>query len=80
MLRDETSGTVDWTQKSYDITGTHTLMWEYEKESGDSNGSDGGWVDYLTGTGETSPSDRQTTESVYDPSGRSRLLTIDDGG
>jgi hypothetical protein len=74
-------GTVDGTQTSYTITGagTHTLMWEYEKDSGD-DGSDGGWVDYLTRTGETSPSDRQTTESVYDPSGRSRLLTIDDGG
>jgi YD repeat-containing protein len=27
-------------------------------------------VDYLTRTGETSPADGQTAESVYDPSGR----------
>jgi hypothetical protein len=65
-------GTMDWMQKSYSISGsgTHTLMWEYEKDSGDSNGSGYGWVDYLTRTGETSPADRQTAESVCDPSGR----------
>ena len=40
------SGTVVWTQVSYDITnvGEHTLAWRYTKDNSASNGDDCGWV------------------------------------
>ncbi len=71
VLQDEISGEVDWTQKSYNIDGEslHTLMWEYEKDSSGSDGSDCGWVDYLTWSGDTQPS-WEIVEYVYDPAGR----------
>jgi len=42
------SGTVSWTQVSYNISaGTHTLKWSYTKDSSVSSGSDCGWIDKL---------------------------------
>ncbi|MBT7105751.1 hypothetical protein HN933_02775 [Candidatus Woesearchaeota archaeon] len=43
------SGTVDWTQVTYELSaGTHTLLWYYAKDSGSVGGSDQGWVDNVT--------------------------------
>ena len=48
VQQDRIAGTVDWTQKSFNIaTGTHTLKWTYSKDSSVSSGSDCGWVDKL---------------------------------
>ena len=40
------SGTRDWAQASYSVTGsgTHTLKWRYVKDGSFSAGSDCGWV------------------------------------
>jgi hypothetical protein len=47
-LKNQISGTVDWTQVSNNITaGTHTLKWTYYKDYSVSSGSDCGWVDKL---------------------------------
>jgi len=47
-LKDQIAGTVNWTQKSYNIaSGTHTLLWTYSKDGSVSTGSDCGWVDKL---------------------------------
>jgi len=40
------SGEVDWQQKTYTIgEGSHSIKWEYEKDSTVSDGSDCGWLD-----------------------------------
>ena len=41
------SGTVDWQEYTYTITGssTHTVEWRYSKDSSVSSGSDCGWID-----------------------------------
>jgi len=71
VLQDEVSGELAWTQKSYSITGqgVHVLMWEHEKDGTQSCNC---WVDYLTWTGDTEPSDDDwdICEYVYDPAGR----------
>ncbi len=42
------SGTVAWTQVSYNIAaGTHTLKWSYTKDASVVSGTDCGWVDKL---------------------------------
>ncbi len=42
-------GEEPWSQSSFNITsGVHTLRWAYEKDYSVSNGSDCGWVDYIT--------------------------------
>ncbi len=42
------SGTVNWTQVSYNVTaGTHTLKWSYIKDASVVSGTDCGWVDKL---------------------------------
>jgi Zn-dependent metalloprotease len=46
VQQDAIAGTVNWTQKSYNIaTGTHILKWSYTKDGSVSTGSDCGWVD-----------------------------------
>jgi hypothetical protein len=48
VLKDQISGTVDWTQKVYSVTtGSHTIKWTYYKDGSVSSGSDCGWVDKL---------------------------------
>lgn len=48
VVQDSIAGTVDWTQKSFNIAaGTHTLKWTYSKDGSVSSGSDCGWVDKL---------------------------------
>jgi hypothetical protein len=43
------SGEEDWRQKTFNVpTGTHTLKWQYRKNSSVISGSDCGWVDKVT--------------------------------
>jgi len=67
------SGISGWNQVSQTITttGTHTLRWEYMKDSSGSSGSDCIWVDYVQWTG-TMPSlgSWSTIVYTYDPAGR----------
>ena len=47
------SGNVTWTLYSTTLTaGTHTLKWEYIKDSGVNGGSDTAWIDDLSLTGD----------------------------
>ncbi|MCF7837803.1 MAG: choice-of-anchor D domain-containing protein [Candidatus Marinimicrobia bacterium] len=42
------SGTVDWQRRSFPVpAGTHTLQWQYDKDSSVTSGSDCGWVDQV---------------------------------
>ncbi|MDD3421678.1 MAG: S8 family serine peptidase, partial [Methanocellales archaeon] len=42
------SGNTSWAQKTYSISsGTHTLKWQYSKDTSNSVGEDCGWVDKL---------------------------------
>ena len=42
-------GEVDWTRYTVSLAaGSHTLRWSYTKDYSVSNGSDCGWLDYLT--------------------------------
>ncbi len=44
----EWSGTSDWTQVSYPVTGgTHTFKWQYSKNNSISTTSDAVWIDYI---------------------------------
>jgi len=47
--QDSWSGSVNWSEESYPLTtGSHTLMWKYVKDYSQSDGSDCGWIDYIT--------------------------------
>ncbi len=47
--KNQWSGEVAWTVASYAVNaGTHTFRWTYYKDVSVSNGSDCGWVDYIT--------------------------------
>ncbi len=51
-----------WTRQSYSIpSGTHTVRWQYNKDSSMSKGDDAGYVDQIVWTPTTSPGD------AYDP-------------
>jgi len=42
------SGEVDWHKVTYDIaSGSHTLMWSFNKDASDSEGSDAEWLDKI---------------------------------
>ena len=58
-LQDQISGTVDWQQMTYAITGSgsHTLEWRYMKDGAVSDGDDCGWVDKLEWTGGGQPAE-----------------------
>jgi hypothetical protein len=47
------SGEVGWTKVSVTITGsgTHTLKWNYTKDTSGTKGEDFGWVDKISWTG-----------------------------
>jgi hypothetical protein len=51
VLQDKISGSADWQQMTYTITGSglHTLEWRYVKDWSESEGEDCGWVDRLEG-------------------------------
>lgn len=56
-LKDEWSGTVDWSEASYDLTaGERELEWVYSKDGSVSNGSDCAWIDYIVFPASTAPS------------------------
>ncbi len=47
--KNQWSGEVGWTEATYAVTaGTHTFKWTYSKDGNTSDGSDCGWVDYVT--------------------------------
>ncbi len=48
--KDSISGSVGWTQKTFDVSGSgsHTLRWRYSKDYMSSSGSDCGWVGEIT--------------------------------
>lgn len=47
-MQGEWSGEQDWTAESFAVsTGSHTLVWKYEKDGSVSEGSDAAWVDYI---------------------------------
>jgi hypothetical protein len=49
QLQDQWSGEEDWQEFTYDVnTGTNTFKWAYEKDFSVANGSDCGWIDYVT--------------------------------
>jgi hypothetical protein len=76
-LKDEISGEVDWTLKSYTVpAGTHILKWVYEKDGSDYDGDDSGWVDFVQWTG-PSPAQACPERSRRAPS---NLPTIREAG
>jgi hypothetical protein len=51
-LQDEWSGSIDWTEQSYNLSeGEHQLKWEYDKDTSVSSGSDCAWLDDILITG-----------------------------
>ena len=57
VLQERISGSVDWQQMMYTITGSgsHTLDWRYVKDKTIGSGNDSGWVDQLVWSGEIQP-------------------------
>ncbi|MCP4261004.1 MAG: hypothetical protein GY774_26360 [Planctomycetes bacterium] len=57
VLQERISGSIDWQQMMYTITGlgSHTLDWRYVKDKSVSSGNDSGWVDQLVWSGEIQP-------------------------
>ena len=48
-LQDEISGDEDWQQSGWTIpAGTHTLRWQYTKDSSVSEGEDRAWLDQVS--------------------------------
>nr|NQU92215.1 hypothetical protein [Bacteroidota bacterium] len=48
-MKDEWSGNAGWLRAAYPVNeGTHTFKWIYDKDYSESNGSDCGWIDYIT--------------------------------
>ena len=70
------SGSVDWQEKTFTVTGTstHTLKWRYVKDGGASEGDDSGYVDYIQWSGplpqDPDPSVWRQLTYVYDAQGR----------
>jgi len=51
----EWSGTTSWSQQIFSVTaGSHTLKWEYIKDSNATGGSDTAWIDNITFPGDSS--------------------------
>ena len=52
VVKKRIEGQQDWTQFSLDISesGTHTVKWNYHKDSSGLSGSDCGWLDQVTWT------------------------------
>ena len=49
VLQEQWAGEYDWSEVSYPVTtGNHTFKWSYVKDNSVSNGSDCGWIDYIT--------------------------------
>jgi len=47
-LQGQWAGNLGWERMAFPVSvGEHTFIWEYEKDSYVSNGSDCGWIDYI---------------------------------
>jgi hypothetical protein len=57
VLQDIISGSANWRQQIYKITGSglHTLEWRYVKDWSESAGEDCGWIDLVEWSGSTQP-------------------------
>ena len=57
VLQDRISGSVDWHQMIYTITGSglHVLDWRYVKDYSVNEGDDNGWLDFVVWSGSTQP-------------------------
>jgi len=67
-MPDLISGTVDWQQMTYTITGSgsHTLEWRYMKDEAVSGGEDTGWVDKFEWNGAGQPANMpENTGQLY---------------
>jgi hypothetical protein len=55
---------------SAEADAVHSLVWQYVKDGGNSDGGGCAWVDYLQccGDAEPSPPEGETFSYVYDPS------------
>jgi len=61
------SGTTDWEEKAFELgAGTHTLKWEYIKDSSVNYGDDCGWVDKVEIIQTTPTATATVTETVTD--------------
>jgi hypothetical protein len=71
-LKDQISGEVAWTQKSYSATsGIHILKWRYVKDGSGYSGDDCGWVDFVQWTG---PSPTQNPSVIFESSASLLLM------
>ncbi|MDH3976007.1 MAG: chitobiase/beta-hexosaminidase C-terminal domain-containing protein, partial [Deltaproteobacteria bacterium] len=64
VLQASINGEIDWQQRSYYISGTSTLRWEYSKDGSIDAGLDAGWLDFVT----------------FAPSGANHILSISKSG
>lgn len=49
IMMGEWDGEMDWAEETYNVpSGVHTIKWTFEKDGSVSNGSDCGWIDYIT--------------------------------
>lgn len=57
VFKKEIHGEQDWQEEEYNLTGsgTHLLLWEYDKDVSLWEGDDCGWVDWLQGPGTAPP-------------------------
>jgi YD repeat-containing protein len=57
VFKNKISGEVGWQEKEYTLTGSgsHSLLWQYEKDGSIDEGDDCGWVDWLQGPGTAPP-------------------------
>ena len=57
-LKAQWAGTVNWTLAEFAVgDGDHTFRWTYAKDGNTTNGSDCGWIDYVTFPGASSDRD-----------------------
>ena len=64
-LKDQISGEVAWTQKSYAVSsGIHILKWRFIKNSSGSSGDNCGWVDFVQWTGPSPAQDPANWQEI----------------
>ena len=77
----EWAGTASWTEHTYNVdAGSHTFKWAYEKDGSVSNGSDCGWVDFITFPGFSSKHKSKDITFDIDNSTIPEWLTLTDIG
>ncbi len=48
-VKESWSGTTQWAKATYNVSaGQHTFEWKYQKDASANNGSDCGWVDFIS--------------------------------